>query len=410
MNAVPRGNETRNYDNISTRPNWSLNSKLYVGQKGHVETEYENIITDNIEYDTRHSDEEVENPLTSVSVAKRQNALLKQRELERIKNDVNDINSRLRVIDHGHYEQWARSPVKRSNTSVLYRGIQQLRARMMKEESDIASDKKVSFSDSNSSRDDLKHSAQSSVYSERFSKDYNKHSALSTSQPHSSILRRQRGVESGIARFSANSRSPLKVPNAVVHVLSERLEKPETDVLFDRKSGSSRLREQIKFRFGATKARDRFPLPLSVNAPTCIEDPLFLVNEPIRSSDIHKQKSKLDLKEIDSKPQKFDYRLKTMDGKAEINNSAGVSELRDRVKTSNQPFERTKSYFGSFAPRKLLATIRVAELYDFSQMTQYKQPTELRYLERQLTDPTIMMRGSRVIKWAPHLQRMNEKN
>ena len=407
MNIANQQNENVIYNQAGKAS--SLHSRLYINHQKASQAGHLHITDIPFKEENEHADKETDTPIISVSEAKRQNALFKQRELERLKSEDNDTSSRLRVVDHGHYEQWARSPVKRSNTSVLYRGIQQLRARVVREDFDKYYDQKMSLPDNYFSRDNIKHSAHSSVSFEQFPKDTYKHSAPTVYQSISSSLRRQRTMDSNVSRFSGSSRSTMKVPNAVVHVLSDRLDTADSYINYDRKAGTSKPREQMKFRFGAVKTRDRFPLSLPVNAPKCFEDHMFLVNEPLRSSEIYKQKSKLDLKELDSKRHKSDYRLQTLDTKDETN-SASSQESTNKPKGSAQSGTRSKAYFGSFAPRKLLATIRVAELYDFSQMSQHKQPTELRYIERQMTDPTIMMRGSKVIKWAPHLQRMNEKN
>lgn len=383
---------------------WTPKSKLFATQE-RVSTSLAAVaarrkhMEDNLDIETNEFDEQEDDDdddeFPSLLEAKRQNALFKQREMERLQHELNDINSRLRV-ERDHYQQWARSPIRRSYNSVLYRGIQQLRARVGKEESEKSNDKKVSFSHSIYPKEEVDKLKEHTNSQTQTVSQYPYH-PQTVSQSQSCTLRRQRTADSGFSRYSSYSRSPLKVPNAVVHVLSERLQDQDASQNQERKLGSSRSTDlaQGKSRFGVIRHRERFPL--SVNTPKCFDDHPLVVNQSLRSSDSSRQKSKLDLKELDSRLQKPEYRLKSLDSKHQSHERDDVIHLQT---------QRSGSYFGSFAPRKLLATIRIAELYDFSK----HGPAELRYLERQLTDPNMMMRGSKVIKWVPNLQRMKEKN
>lgn len=400
MSIVPRLDQQRKLDAKSTHLFWDSNQKpterSYV-YKRHVDPEAilggQETFYDRTPNDPERADDAYIDPLTSVLEARRQNAFFKQREIERLQNESNDINARIR-FERGNYEQWARSPVRRSNNnSVLYRGIQQLKARIVKDDPEKVGEPKISFSQSVVSKESINKPFESQTLEQ------------SVLQPHSGILRRQRTADSGFSRYSSYGRSPLKVSNAVVHVLSERSEKQESHHSHERQIGSSRSLDHGKPRVGTLKFKDRVLFPLSYTAPKCVEENALLINKPIRSSEIYRQKFKLGLKEIDLKQRhKSDYRLKPLDSKTKLNESS--EESGDETNAQGQ---RSISYFGSFAPRKLLATIRVAELYDYSQMGHHPHPpTELRYLERQLTDPTI--RGSKVIKWVPNLQHMKEKN
>ena len=376
---------------------WTPKSKLFSTHE-RTPTTLESVAARREHYveKTHHETEENENDdpdiLPSVQEAKRQNALFKQREMERLQHELNDINSRLRV-ERDHYQQWARSPVRRSNNTLLYRGIQQLKARAVKDDFGKSDDKKVSFSNDEFANieDSDKHAISNQLYQRAVSQYPN----LSQSNPDSCILRRQRTADSGFSRYSSYGRSPLKVPNAVVHVLSDGSTDRDSAQAHQRKIGSSRSLEQgvIKPRYTRITNRERFPL--AVNTPKCFDDHALVVHQPIKSSDPVRQNSRLDLKELDSSHDKHDYRLRPLDSKHD---------------SGNEPQTHKGSYFGNFAPRKLLATIRLAELYDFSSGHNHSHSAELRYLERQLTDPNLLMRGSKVVKWVPHLQRTAEKN
>lgn len=346
---------------------------------------------DKTQYEMEEYEDDDTDILPSVQEAKRQNALFKQREMERLQHELNDINSRLRV-EREHYQQWARSPVRRSTNTVLYRGIQQLKARAAKDEFEKSDGKKVSFSNDEFGNNEDNDKFVAQMYQTRM---VPQHPNISQSHPQSCILRRQRTADSGFSRYSSYGRSPLKVPNAVVHVLSDGSTDKDGPHGYERKIGSSRSLEQgvIKPRYTRITNRERFPL--AVNTPKCFDDHSLVVHQPIKSSDPVRQNSRLDLKELDSSHDKHDYRLRPLDSKHE---------------SGNETLTHKGSYFGNFAPRKLLATIRLAELYDFSSGHNHSHSAELRYLERQLTDPNLLMRGSKVVKWVPNLQRMGEKN
>ena len=349
---------------------------------------------DKIQHEIEEYEEDNTNLLPSVIEAKRQNALFKQREMERLQHELNDINSRLRV-ERDHYQQWARSPIRRSHNTILYRGIQQLKARAVKDDSEKSDDKRVSFYHGDYGKEEIDQHADQMYQTQNESQYQHVSQSQNLSHPQSCILRRQRTADSGFSRFSSYGRSPLKVPNAVVHVLSEGAKDGDGSQNYERKIGSSRSLEQGVIKPRYTRHRERFPL--SVNTPKCFEDHALVVHQPVRSSDPIRQKSRLDLKELDTKHDKHDYRLKSLDSRHEIGNETNAQTHKG-------------SYFGNFAPRKLLATIRLAELYDFSAGSNHSHSAELRYLERQFTDPNLLMRGSKVVKWVPNLQRTREKN
>jgi hypothetical protein len=172
----------------------------------------------------------------------------------------------------------------------------------------------------------------------------------------------------------------------------------------------------MKSRAAVLKSREKCPLQVSVYQPISIGAHVFLVNEPIKYAEFLKMK-------------KTEYRIKkdpksaTMiimpDKSGKVVNLPDATEVDAQADDLTDGFQRSRTMAGGFPPSKhqkrtpstdkrSQVIVSNAELFDFTQLSEFRQLLEERHLERSKTEFCFPSKGGKYTKWVPNVQKLKE--
>ena len=360
--------------------------------------------------------------------------------LEKAKTVIPSLGANKLNVDHKHYEQWARNPNRKAPSTALLRGIQQLKAKMIRD--------KESVDEIPVQTEPYKVSSFSNVLRERSglsrSSNYSATALLPTAKPKTPQLS---SLDASFSRSISSIRNILKPSSHVFdgvgvkrtfrkddyeEYMTEDMKKLHKKLEATRSLDTVESTRDVsgttpKPRMGLAKIHDRNPFPVSINQPVCIGDHMFLVNEPVyfKSSETWRLKSRTDAKggEISvSSAKSYDKPDTTEVSRSHnVSHSASASQhLKPSFPFDDQnqngeilgtSIHTTSAYLKSFlrkkSNRRIPAVISSAELYDFSQLADYRSKNEATLSERTKTEASIYLKGPKLTKWVPRTQRMS---
>lgn len=321
--------------------------------------------------------------------------------VEKVRSAIPGIDSAVNV-DHKHYEQWARVPGRKIVSSSLLRGIQALKARMKRESMEQEREKY----EQNSKELHINPLTRNSLMTrDKMSDDSSAH------------FRRERSNVSreSAARSSVQPRNPLRTKSKTIDsgVFRKGNEDSTESDAREKTTEETVITYSLKSRTAALKPREKCPLPVSVYQPISIGEHVFLVNEPVKYSEFMKMK-KTEYK-IKKDPKSATFIIMPDKSGKVVN----LPDAKDETDGIFETFQKSKTFSGGFPPSKhqkrtpvvdkrTPANVSSAELFDFTQLSEFRQMFEERHIERSRTEYSFPSKGGRYTKWVPKVQKLKD--
>lgn len=304
-------------------------------------------------------------------------------------------------VDHGHYERWARVPAagKRITKSSLLRGIQQLKARMKREDinMEIVGLGKRCNDTENEQR---MLGSEDKTYHIRELKRNMLLTADKLPENKYSQVRREKSsanIEQFLPKTIVPLRNQLKPNSKLIDSGVFKQENENHSVIAEQEVRLSRNaeRDSAKLRHGVSRIRDRSAFPISVYQPISIGDHVFLINEPVKENESVNFKKTEYKRKTNAKTSNMLFMTDRSKQNEVLNRTPELhvhldALLGGKSASLTNSFQRSRTAVGALLPPRIQKrtqfVVSNAELYDFSQLSEIRHSMADKFLERSQTE------------------------